>query len=238
LLVARILRRQEYNMTETEGMDKLNRWAAELQEQVEEEERAMFSQKVRELAEQPRNMGAMLEPDGHALLFGACGDSMEMFVRLDGQWIEIATFMTNGCRPTVACGSMLTTMAQGKTLEQAAAIRAADLVAALARALRLAGSEHATPGDLRLPAARPVSRRPVDGFPQPRTANATGGLARCHGIHWRQRGPQPAEPDHRRRFGQPGRDRRNGPQPGGPGWFGGGIGRGQNLGTWGIWCWT
>jgi nitrogen fixation NifU-like protein len=118
-------------MTETEGMDKLNRWAAELQEQVEEEERAMFSQKVRELAEQPRNMGAMLEPDGHALLFGACGDSMEMFVRLDGQWIEIATFMTNGCRPTVACGSMLTTMAQGKTLEQAAAIRAADLVAAL-----------------------------------------------------------------------------------------------------------
>jgi nitrogen fixation NifU-like protein len=76
-------------------------------------------------------MGAMLDPDGQALLFGACGDSMELFVRLDGPRIQRVTIMTDGCGPTVACGSMLTTMARGKTPDEAAAIRAVDLVAAL-----------------------------------------------------------------------------------------------------------
>jgi nitrogen fixation NifU-like protein len=104
---------------------------AELQSEIAKQEEALYSARVLELARQPRNLGAMLEPDGYALLFGACGDSMEMFVRLDGPRIQMATFMTDGCGPTVACGSMLATMARGKTLEQAAAIRAADLVAAL-----------------------------------------------------------------------------------------------------------
>jgi nitrogen fixation NifU-like protein len=117
-------------MTEGES-DRLSRILAELQEQIEEEERAVFSPRVVELARKPRNMGAMLDPDGHALLFGACGDSMEMFVRLDGACIQLAVFMTDGCGPTVACASMLTSMARAKTLDEAAAIRAVDLVAAL-----------------------------------------------------------------------------------------------------------
>jgi nitrogen fixation NifU-like protein len=117
--------------TEIEKRDKLGRLLAELQEQIEEEQRAVFSARVLELARRPRNMGAMLDPDGHALLFGACGDSMEMFVRLNGPRIQMATFMTDGCGPTVACGSMLTTLARDKTPDEAAAIRAIDLVAAL-----------------------------------------------------------------------------------------------------------
>jgi nitrogen fixation protein NifU and related proteins len=118
-------------MPEAERMDRLSRLVAELQQQIDKAERAMFSPTVLELARQPRNMGVMLEPDGHALFFGPCGDTMEVFLRLDGPRIQVAAFMTDGCGPTVACGSMLTAMAQGKTLEEAVAIRAADLVAAL-----------------------------------------------------------------------------------------------------------
>jgi nitrogen fixation NifU-like protein len=39
--------------------------------------------------------------------------------------------MTDGCGPTVACGSMLTKMVQGMPLEQAAAIDGGDLIIAL-----------------------------------------------------------------------------------------------------------
>jgi nitrogen fixation NifU-like protein len=39
--------------------------------------------------------------------------------------------MTNGCGPTVACGSMLTRMAQGKSLAEAAAIETAEVIIAL-----------------------------------------------------------------------------------------------------------
>ena len=102
-----------------------------MQQALLERERELFSETVLQEARQPQNMGVMLDADGHALLLGPCGDTMEMFVRLQDSRIEIASFMTDGCGPTVACGSMLTRMAQGKTLEDAGAIEAADLILAL-----------------------------------------------------------------------------------------------------------
>ena len=39
--------------------------------------------------------------------------------------------MTDGCGPTVACGSMLIKMVEGKSLAEAAAIEAAELIVSL-----------------------------------------------------------------------------------------------------------
>ncbi len=118
-------------MTGQGETNDLDHWVAVLQEAIRERERALFSAKVLAEARQPQNMGIMLDPDGHALLCGPCGDTMEMFLRIQNSRIEIAAFMTDGCGPTVACGSMLTRMAQGKSLEEAAAIEAADVIIAL-----------------------------------------------------------------------------------------------------------
>ena len=73
----------------------------------------------------------MLEPDGHAVVCGPCGDTMEIFLRLKESRIEMAAFMTDGCWPTVACGSVLTTMVRGMTLDRAAEIDPTDVVIAL-----------------------------------------------------------------------------------------------------------
>ena len=73
----------------------------------------------------------MLEPDGLAIVRGPCGDTMAMFLRIDGRRIEQITFLTDGCGPTLACGSMLTTMVQGRSLAEASAVEAADLIIAL-----------------------------------------------------------------------------------------------------------
>ncbi len=118
-------------MTEQGETNDLDRWVAVLQEAIRERERALFSTKVLAEARQPRNVGIMLDPDGHALVCGPCGDIMEMFLRIQDSRIEIAAFMTDGCGPTVASGSMLTQMVQGKSLEEAAAIDAADVITAL-----------------------------------------------------------------------------------------------------------
>jgi len=56
---------------------------------------------------------------------------MEFFVRLNGERIEEVSFMTDGCGPTVACGSMVTKMAQGRSLAEAAAIEAAEVLLSL-----------------------------------------------------------------------------------------------------------
>lgn len=96
-----------------------------------EQERVPCSGRMLEEARRPRNRGMMLDPDAHASLSASCGDTIELFLRLNGLRIAFAAFMTNGCMPTVACGSMLTEMVRGLTLEQATAIDAGDLIIAL-----------------------------------------------------------------------------------------------------------
>ena len=56
-----------------------------------------------------------------------------MYLRLDGDRIAEASFWADGCLSTMACGDMLTTMAQGMALEAAAAITPEELIAALGR---------------------------------------------------------------------------------------------------------
>jgi nitrogen fixation NifU-like protein len=104
---------------------------AELHKQIIERERAVYSAQVIEEAYHPKNLGCMAEPNAYACVRGWCGDTMEIYLRLDGERIKEVTFMTDGCGPTVACGSMLTAMVQGVSLDEAGKIKPEDLIAAL-----------------------------------------------------------------------------------------------------------
>ena len=79
----------------------------------------------------PRTPRRMANPDASASRVGWCGEVMEMYLRLDGDRIAEASFWADGCLSTMACGDMLTTMAQGMALEAAAAITPDELIAAL-----------------------------------------------------------------------------------------------------------
>jgi len=118
-------------MTEQIETSDFDRFVAALQEVILEREQAMFSARVLAEARQPQNMGVMDDFNGYGLVQGPCGDTMEIFLRVDGERIEQASFMTDGCGPTVACGSMLTRTVQGKSLAEAAAIEAAEVIIAL-----------------------------------------------------------------------------------------------------------
>ena len=121
----------EINVAEQREDNDFARWVAALQQAIIEQERALFSEAVLREARHPQNMTVMPEPDGHALVRGPCGDTMEIFLRIHNSQIETAAFMTDGCGPTVACGSMLTCMVQGKSLEEAGTLEAAELIIAL-----------------------------------------------------------------------------------------------------------
>ena len=111
--------------------DHFDRAMAELQKQVIQEARRYFSDKVVAEFSHPQNMGLMMEPDGCGNLLGLCGDTMEIYLRLDGRRIVKAAFITDGCGVTVACGSMLTQMVEGLSLEEAAAVTPEALTKAL-----------------------------------------------------------------------------------------------------------
>lgn len=104
---------------------------AELQEQILQEARSYYSDKVVQEFYNPQNVGLMLEPDAYGIILGPCGDTMEIYLRLNGEGIVKAAFMTDGCGATVACGSMLTQIVEGMSLEEAAAVTPEALTSAL-----------------------------------------------------------------------------------------------------------
>lgn len=112
-------------------MDDFDRFVEDLQREIDERTQALYSDKVLAEVRHPRNMGRMDAPDSQGRAQSSCGDSMEMYLRLDGERIAEATFVTDGCSPTVASGSKLTTMVQGMSLAEAGALTSDDLLAAL-----------------------------------------------------------------------------------------------------------
>jgi nitrogen fixation NifU-like protein len=118
-------------VVDQEEVTDFDHMVEELQRQITEQERALYSAKVIEEAYHPKNLGRMAEPDAYARVRGWCGDTMEMYLRLNGEWIRGVTFMTDGCGPSIACGSMLTAMVRGVSLEEASGIKPEDLIAAL-----------------------------------------------------------------------------------------------------------
>ena len=67
----------------------------------------------------PRNMGEMDHPDGVGQATNpACGDTMRLFLRVEGNRISEATFLTFGCVAAIASSSMTTEMVKGKTVEE------------------------------------------------------------------------------------------------------------------------
>lgn len=81
-----------------------------------------YSAVVIDRAANPRNVGSMEDSDAYASVLGPCGDNMEMWLKAGNGIVKDVTFWTDGCAATIACGSMATELATGKTLGEALTI--------------------------------------------------------------------------------------------------------------------
>jgi len=95
------------------------------------EARKLFSEKVIDHFSRPRNLGENKEAQCFACMSGMCGDTVGIYVNLDGDTISQVNFVTDGCGPTIACGSALTCMAKGLPVGEAMKLKGADLIAYL-----------------------------------------------------------------------------------------------------------
>ncbi len=103
----------------------------ELQEEITEQVREQYSETVLDHWMHPRNYGPLENADGHARITGPCGDTMEIFVKVDGERIAQAGFLTDGCMTTIVAGSMMVELATDKRISQAMALTQADVLDAL-----------------------------------------------------------------------------------------------------------
>jgi nitrogen fixation protein NifU and related proteins len=90
-----------------------------------------FSLKVRHLIESLENYGTLELPDIRGYVRGWCGDSIQIDLLTTGDIIQEARYVTDGCGATIACGSMITKLAQTKTLAEAQQITPEGLISAL-----------------------------------------------------------------------------------------------------------
>ncbi len=92
-----------------------------------------YTDKVTDHFKNPRNVGAVEEPDGDGLAGSlACGDALRLTFKLDAEKkICEAKFQTFGCASAIASSSALTEMLIGKTVEEAEEITNADIIAYL-----------------------------------------------------------------------------------------------------------
>lgn len=81
----------------------------------------MYSEKVMDHFQNPRNMGEIENPSGVGTVGNAkCGDIMRMFLDIDeNHIIQDVKFKTFGCGAAVATSSMATELVKGKTVEEA-----------------------------------------------------------------------------------------------------------------------
>ncbi|MDQ6629421.1 MAG: Fe-S cluster assembly scaffold IscU [Pseudomonadota bacterium] len=97
-----------------------------------------YSPKVVEHYENPRNVGSFDKGDetvGTGMVGApACGDVMKLQIRVNPQTglIEDAKFKTYGCGSAIASSSLVTEWVKGKTLDEALAIKNAQIAHELA----------------------------------------------------------------------------------------------------------
>lgn len=108
--------------------DEFDRWARELEQQMQREIENTYSSTVIREWLNPSNMGGMRDADAHARYTGPCGDTMELFLKIEGNTVTGASFLTDGCGATIACGSMLTKMISGEPVEQVRGVTDAHLL--------------------------------------------------------------------------------------------------------------
>lgn len=80
----------------------------------------MYSEKVMDHFENPRNVGKIENPDGYGKVGSpTCGDVMEIFLKIENDVIVDVKFRTFGCASAIATSSMSTEMIMGKKVEEA-----------------------------------------------------------------------------------------------------------------------
>ena len=92
----------------------------------------MYSPQLLDHFEHPRNAGDIETPDASVQLENpACGDVLKLTLIIREDRIAQIGFRAKGCVPAMACASLLTELAKGKTIEEARALSGEELVSAI-----------------------------------------------------------------------------------------------------------
>jgi nitrogen fixation NifU-like protein len=89
----------------------------------------VYSAEILDHFQHPRNTGDLEAPAASVQMENpACGDILKLSLKLEGRRIAEIRFRAQGCVPAIACGSAITQLVKGKTVEEARQISREDLL--------------------------------------------------------------------------------------------------------------
>ncbi len=92
----------------------------------------LYSEKVMDHFNHPRNVGEIADADGVGQVGNpVCGDIMKMYLKIADGVIADVKFKTFGCGSAIATSSMATEMIKGKTIQEALTLTNAAVAEAL-----------------------------------------------------------------------------------------------------------
>jgi nitrogen fixation protein NifU and related proteins len=102
--------------------DELDDFARSLQDQIYKEAKEAYGQVIFERWLKPLYVGVLPNPEGYGRVTGTCGDTMEIFLRIEENRVKNATFRTDGCGPSTVCGSFAAELVHGRNPDEIAEI--------------------------------------------------------------------------------------------------------------------
>jgi nitrogen fixation protein NifU and related proteins len=86
------------------------------------EDRPLFDGDPAQIVFDPDLMERMSNPSGYGKITGTCGETMEIFLRIEGEHIKEATFYTDGCEFSRMCGALTAALAKDRNIDDAVLI--------------------------------------------------------------------------------------------------------------------
>ncbi len=103
----------------------------ELQQKIYDQTLEAFGHEVFKRWKEPMHMGRMENPHSSSRLTGSCGDSVEIYLKFEKDKVSEATFFSDGCGPSVVCGSVACELVLGRDVENAASVTGEEILSSL-----------------------------------------------------------------------------------------------------------
>jgi nitrogen fixation protein NifU and related proteins len=87
-----------------------------------------YGSRYEETSQRKIKFGRLPEATSSARVTGPCGETMEIYLLIDGEKIKDGSFFTDGCGASMLCGTVVLMLAIGKNLDDAAMIEGDTLL--------------------------------------------------------------------------------------------------------------
>jgi len=98
--------------------DDIDSFIQRFQEEMLKQARETYGEDFFRRWQNPILRGGMTDADAASYLKGSCGDSMGIYLKFKNGCVQNASFETDGCAPSIVCGSVAAELSVGKSLEE------------------------------------------------------------------------------------------------------------------------